>query len=312
MAGRDPSKRLELLREVASKGERLLIIIYKNPDPDALGSAVALRHLLGKNRDNCTICYSGEVGRLENAAMIELLKIPAVPFNAKMPRDHDIFATLDAQPPFFVGDEVINSIRFNIVIDHHAREKGYSADFEDIRPSYGSTSTIMTEYIRQSKKKMTTAVATALYYGLETDTGSLQRVATKADIAAFRYLRSRVNMNLMRKIQQSHLPLHALDYFGTAIIKKHVVSDIIFSHIGMVEFSDICVQVADFFMGVYKIGWSIVSGLVDDNLVVVFRSDGYKKNAGRLATAVFSGLGSAGGHKTMATVSYTHLTLPTN
>ncbi len=300
MAPRDPSKRLELLREVASKGDRLLIVICRNPDPDAMGAAMALKHLLRKTPPECTIAYTGEVGRTENAAMIKLLRIHIVPFEKSMLARHDILALVDAQPTFFRNDADLAGVRFNIVIDHHTREKGYGADFKDIRPSCGSTSTILTEYIRHSKVKMTMPVACALYYGLETDTASLQRVATEADIAAFRFLRSRVNMNIIRKVEQSHFPLRALDYFGTAIIKKYVVGEIIFSHLGMVEVADTCVQVADFFMGIYEIGWAIVSGITDESLVVVLRCDGYKKNAGKLASQVFAGVGSAGGHRTMA------------
>ena len=300
MAGRDPSKRLELLREVAAKGSRLLVLIYQNPDPDALGAAIALCRLVGRSAGKCTIAYTGEIGRLENAAIIKILRIPAVPFEKSMLRSHDIFAVVDAQPTFFKDDPDVAGLRFNIVIDHHPRQKGYSADFIDVRPSYGSTSTIMTEYIHQSKVKMTTSIATALYSGLEKDTRSLQRVATDADITAFRYLRPRANMNIVRKVEQSHFPLRALGYFGTAIVNKHVVGEVIYAHLGMVEVSDVCVQVADFFMAIYEIGWVIISGISDGTLVVVFRSDGYKKDAGRLASEVFGEVGSAGGHRTMA------------
>jgi len=300
MSGRGPSKRIELLREVVSRGEKLLIVIYQNPDPDALGAAMALRKLLHKTTENCTIAYTGEVGRPENEAMIKILRIPVTKFEKTMLERHDLLAVVDGQPHFFKDNPDLADARFNIVIDHHPRQKGYSADFEDVRPSYGSTSTIMTEYLRQSKVKPTTPVATALYYGLETDTGSLQRVATDADIAAFRYLRGKTNMNIIRKVQQSHFPLSALDYFGTAILRKCSEGEIIFSHLGLVELSDYCVHVADFFMGIYEISWSIVSGIADDTLIIVVRSDGYKKDAGKLVRNMFDSLGSAGGHRTMA------------
>jgi hypothetical protein len=35
-------------------------------------------------------------------------------------------------------------------------------------------------------------------------------------------------------------------------------------------------------------------------VVVVFRSDGFRKHAGHLAEALFTAFGSAGGHRTMA------------
>jgi nanoRNase/pAp phosphatase (c-di-AMP/oligoRNAs hydrolase) len=307
--GRDASKRLELLREVAAKGERLLILLYQNPDPDALGSALALRRLICGRRENCTITYTGEIGRPENAAMIRLLRIPVVPFQKKMLESHDLYAVVDAQPTFFKEHKDLSELRFNMVIDHHPRQKGYSADLVDVRPSYGSTSTIMTEYMRQSRVRMTATLATALYYGLETDTASLQRVATDADISAFRYLRSRVNMHIIRKVENSHFPLHMLDHFGTAIARRRVAGEIIYSHLGKAEVTDIPAQVADFFMGVYEIGWAIVSAIVGSELTVVLRSDGYKKDAGKVAAAAFNDIGSAGGHRTMARAEISMSTL---
>jgi nanoRNase/pAp phosphatase (c-di-AMP/oligoRNAs hydrolase) len=298
--GRDASRRLELLRAVAAKGERLLVALYQNPDPDALGSALALRRLVCRKRESCTIAYTGEIGRPENAAMIRFLRIPVVPFEEHMLQSHDLHAIVDAQPSFFKEHAILRDLRFNIVIDHHPRQKGYGADFVDVRPSYGSTSTIMTEYLRQSRVRVTATLATALYYGLETDTASLQRIATDADISAFRYLRSRVNMQIIRAVEQSHFPLNMLDHFGAAIVRKRVTGEIIYSHLGGVEVADIPAQVADFFISVYEIGWAIVSAVVGEMLVVVLRSDGYKKDAGRLASAAYGEVGSAGGHRTMA------------
>lgn len=293
-------KKLDSLREIALKGEKLLIVIYQNPDPDALGSALALRKLLKKTGENCTIAYTGKISRPENEFIIKLLRIPVEEFRESMLSSYDLLAVVDAQPSFFKESPFLGSANFNIVVDHHPRQKGYTADFVDIRPSYGATSTIMTEYMRQTRTKLTASVATALYYGLDTDTAGLQRVASNADIDAFKYLRKRANMNVIRKVNQSHFPLRSLEYFGVAIMRKHVVGDIIFAHLGNVEASDVCVQIADFFMEIYEIGWAIVSGISEDTLVITMRCDGFKKNVGKLAEKVFGPMGSAGGHRTMA------------
>jgi hypothetical protein len=63
---------------------------------------------------------------------------------------------------------------------------------------------------------------------------------------------------------------------------------------------DVCVLVADFFMRVASVGWSIVSGTYDKKLIIVLRNDGIRKNAGKVAKKSFGALGSAGGHKNMA------------
>ena len=63
---------------------------------------------------------------------------------------------------------------------------------------------------------------------------------------------------------------------------------------------DILVILADFFLRAGEISWTVVGGIYQDKLVVIFRNDGLRKNAGRLAVKAFGKLGSAGGHAASA------------
>jgi hypothetical protein len=44
-------------------------------------------------------------------------------------------------------------------------------------------------------------------------------------------------------------------------------------------------------------GWSFVSGVHNDTLIIIIRNDGYRKDAGKLVTKAFGAFGSAGGHR---------------
>jgi len=83
-----------------------------------------------------------------------------------------------------------------------------------------------------------------------------------------------------------------------------------FSHLGPVPFFDVCVQMADFFIRVENVSWALVTGVVGDALVVVFRNDGLKKDAGYLARTAFGEIGSAGGHKSMGRAEFKQDALP--
>jgi nanoRNase/pAp phosphatase (c-di-AMP/oligoRNAs hydrolase) len=63
---------------------------------------------------------------------------------------------------------------------------------------------------------------------------------------------------------------------------------------------DVCVIIADFFMRVNAVNWSIVSGLYKKTHTIIFRNDGNRRNAGLVARESFGNIGSAGGHKNMA------------
>jgi nanoRNase/pAp phosphatase (c-di-AMP/oligoRNAs hydrolase) len=85
-----------------------------------------------------------------------------------------------------------------------------------------------------------------------------------------------------------------------AFDRMKILKDKIFVHMGQIENPDICVQLADFLMRVNHISWTVISSVVDDKLVIVLRSDGYRKNAGKMASKLFGDLGNAGGHRSAA------------
>ena len=285
------------MKEIVARTGKALVVIWGNPDPDAIASAYALRTLLAMDAANYTISYMGEFTRPENLAMVKTLRIPMEKFSADMAEENSALITVDAQPSFFQ-----NSLPrpFDIAIDHHPRKEIPRTTFADIRPTYASTATILTEYFRDTNTEMPKYVATALFYGLEVDTGNLQRKVSDADINAFRYLRNRADENIIRTIEYSQLPMNLLDYFGIALARKKAIRDAIFTYIGRVDNPDVGVHVADFYIKVAGISWVAVASLAPGKLVVIFRSDGLREHVGKIASDLFGKLGTAGGHRVMA------------
>ena len=73
-----------------------------------------------------------------------------------------------------------------------------------------------------------------------------------------------------------------------------------FSHLGRVATVDLIPQFADFGLQAEGVQWSVVSGVVGDEVHVSVRNVGYVKSAGDVTRAAFGDLGAAGGHRTMA------------
>ena len=58
----------------------LLIYMHDNPDPDAMAAAMGIKHLVECTTDlTATLALGGIVGRAENRAMVERLKVPLIP-----------------------------------------------------------------------------------------------------------------------------------------------------------------------------------------------------------------------------------------
>lgn len=272
--------------------ENVLVLLY--PDPDSMASALAVKRLLWKHVQRVVIAYIGEIQRLENQAMMELLRIPLVRISQV---DLDYFQRkilVDSQPHHY---EAFGRLSYHAIIDHHPLVGEVEAPFVDIRPEYGATATILIEYLRAAGIQPSTNLATALLYAIKTDTANFERDATEQDVKEFRYVFQFANMNLLRKIELSELRLSDLRYFRHALERMVVNKKGLFAHLGEVETPDLCVQVADFFMRVHGMKWTFVSGLYRGKLVVIIRNDGYRKDAGRLARKAFGPFGSAGGHR---------------
>ena len=117
---------------------------------------------------------------------------------------------------------------------------------------------------------------------------------------AFQFLFRHANPHLARKIEQAELRLDFLNDFKKALQEKHLRRGRIFAHLDRINNPDICVLIADFFMRVNTVTWSIVSGIYHQKLIIILRNDGLRKDAGKTAQKSFGGMGSAGGHKGMA------------
>jgi nanoRNase/pAp phosphatase (c-di-AMP/oligoRNAs hydrolase) len=228
--------------------------------------------------------------------MIRLLDATLVPFEQIHTDQFSRIVLVDSQPDH---NEQMAQLNPHVIIDHHP-DSGSKAPFVDIRPQYGATATILTEYLRAAKIKPSAKLATGLYHGIKTDTNDFKGRAQIEDVRAFQYLFRHANIHLARKIEQADLRFDLLKYFKIALQNMRQRKGKVYIHLGNVVNPDICVIIADFFMRVNTVTWSIVSGICDKKLIVIFRNDGIRKNAGKVAKEGFGKLGNAGGHKNMA------------
>jgi nanoRNase/pAp phosphatase (c-di-AMP/oligoRNAs hydrolase) len=294
--------RAERVREHFASAERVLILMQDDPDPDAIASALALKTLLARTRASARLCTFGAITRTENVAMCRILDIDVEEIRAPALDQFDRIAMVDVQPTFL--EERLNVMeRFpevDLVIDHHPVERPIRARIRDVRPSYGATATILVEYLVALDVKISQRLATALLYGIKSDTLALERGSTRADLSAYAYLFGLANHSALRRIERPALSEAALDALAVGLRYRRVARGVFFSHLGEIETVDPVPQFADFGLSAEGVEWSVVSGVFDGEVHVSVRNVGYVKSAGDITRAAFGDLGSAGGHRTMA------------
>ncbi len=288
-------RRVDKLMDMARNTELPLILMYSNPDPDAIGAALALATIWRAAGANPIIRYTGEVQRYQNKLLISYLKEPIEFAREAELAGADLVAIVDAQPGFWRE----NQPRAHVIIDHHPRKESSVAAYTDIREDYGSTATIMTEYLVDADLPISRTLATALLYGLKTDTNDLQRNTRSNDVKAYDILHTRSDQHFISRLVHSQVPMNMLDYLAWGISNRIVVRDMMLVHFGDIPHSDILVQCADYLLLTCGINWVVCAGKTNDKLIVTFRGDGHKQDVGRRAHNAFGRLGSAGGHRTM-------------
>jgi nanoRNase/pAp phosphatase (c-di-AMP/oligoRNAs hydrolase) len=288
------SGKLQAFYKTFQEGDHILIVI--NADPDSIASAMAVKRLLWRKVSSVTISNINILDRPDNTAMVSLLDVKMTHIDDIDGTLYNRFVIVDSQPDHH---ECFAKYTYDAVIDHHPITFS-GARFSDIRPEYGATSSIMTQYLRAAGIKPSVKLATGLFHAIKVDTGGFQRKTVIEDMRAFQFLFRHANMHMASKIEQSEIKFDNLKYYKKALTRKILRKDKLFVHLGAVESPDICVNIADFFLKVESVQWSIVSGIYNKTLIIIFRNDGIRKNAGKLASKSFGEIGSAGGHKSAA------------
>ena len=294
------ASRLAQMQELFTRNDDWLIVI--NADPDALASALALKRIMSHRTRKVTIARINAISRPDNLAMIRYLRIPVVPLTPELKAAHTHFAMVDSQPhhnPAFAG------IPFSIIIDHHplASEHPLTAVHVDVRPLYGATSSLMTEYLRALHIRPGMLLSTALQYGIRTDTAVFTRKSTEADLRAYQYLAAHGDTALLTRITRSEYLPEWLKYFGRAFSSIHKWGKGAYCYLDEVENPDILVVVADFFTRVHGLRWVGICGVYNDTVVVIFRGDGMM-DLGEFASSRLGAFGTAGGHRALARAEF--------
>ncbi|NPV00868.1 MAG: recombinase RecJ [Brevinematales bacterium] len=280
------------------RSPKFYIQTHDFPDADAVASAFALRNLFLQRGFIPVIVYAGEIQTPTLMSMIERLQIPLVCANEIEIFEHDYIVIVDGckgnkNVTDLPGDEIA-------VIDHHLVSNPESVKFTDIRPHYGSCSTIIASYYHELDEIIPRDIATALYIGLEVDTALLTRKVSPDDVEVFGRLFELTDHQLANTILRNHIQTEDLRFYKYAI--DHIQ---IKDRIGFCYFPQGCNQnllgiLGDFFLALREVNFMILCARNGEFVNVSIRSEVPEWNASRVIRQALEGIGNGGGHAEMA------------
>ena len=292
-----------IARKLAALRGRKAALIYThdNPDPDSIAAAWGLARLFRHELDiPSTIAHGGIVGRAQNRAMIDTLRIKMVGTDGLDTDAFDLIALVDSQPE--TGN---NSLplghRIDVVIDHHPlRPACGRAPWGDVREELGATSTIILEYLHARHVPIDPALATAFFFALRTETRDLGREATEKERRAYLSLVSAVDHGLLYRMTHPKVPRAHFAALDRALRSAEVFGNIVAVNLGRLRYPDLVAEIADLLLSYEAAELVLCVGRYDDAVYLSLRTEPTRKRAGAIMRAIVGTSGAAGGHGTMA------------
>lgn len=332
-------RRIQQLRSLLANRRNVLVLMHNDPDPDAIAGGYALERMIRHLAPDApvTLGHGGMIGRAENRTMAQLLiphavRIPTFEA-AKVLPDYDAIALIDTQPS--AGNHLLYEVDYPaeqviLAVDHHPPRRSQTrALIHDVRPEVGATATLLAEYVATAEMAIDAELATALFYGIKSDTRGLSRHTTDLDIWAYTALRNFVDTDLLNQIEHVQLPRSYFRSISDALtnttlyrctdksapaLDEHENDDlndlnddgppctgyISVSLLYQMKRPDMASEVADLILRMEDVSWAICLGIFEDRLVISVRTDRSSARAGRLVRTIVGKNGTAGGHDTMA------------
>ncbi|MBF0217145.1 MAG: DHH family phosphoesterase [Candidatus Omnitrophica bacterium] len=295
------SKRLlKFLEKNARELSPLLILTHDYPDPDAIASAFALKYLAERYYGiDSRIVYGGFISTVQNRQMVRLLHIPINKVTGADLRKYQNIALVDTQPGFG-NNSFPRGKKAAIVLDQHSPVDSRSSKFAIVDTGLSATCEILAEALLSLGKPIPPLLATALVFGIITDTYDLYRARKKNVLKLYLLLLMFCDMKRLIHLKN---PPRTRNFF--AMIKKGmekaaVHGKLIRADLGHVQDPVYVAHIADFLLTYEKAVWALCTGRHKGKLYVSLRAASLKGQAQKVLKDVIEDKSRAGGHGAIA------------
>ncbi len=277
------------------------MLTHDNPDPDAIAAAAAMRLLINKVVGiPAAIVYSGFLTRPENRQMVSLLHLRVHNIADVDLRRFRAYVLVDTQPSAGNNRLPAGQTPTGVVDHHRLRRASLACPFRIVDKECGATSTLAYELLKAASIKPPSNIATALFFGIKTDTLDLGREAAQRDIDAYKELFNLANHRTLSGITHPRLPEEYYQVVHRAVHSALIYGNCIHADLGDVPTPEYVSVVADYVAALDGLRWAVSTGVYKQNLYFSLRTLTARKDAGRILRRAIGKHGFAGGHQKMA------------
>jgi phosphoesterase RecJ-like protein len=208
-----------------SDSKSVLLLAHVTPDADALGSALGLGLALQGMGKEVQVTV-GEAGFTTPASLSFLPGTELICMPEKL-NQADLVISCDVSSDSRLGSakSILDAAKVSIAIDHHPSFTGFGT-IHLVDPKAAATAEIILELIDRLELPITKDIASAIYSGLTTDTGSFKYQSTTSHTlrAAARLLDTGIDSAKLSRLLFDDEPLAALVMMGDAVSRATLVS----------------------------------------------------------------------------------------
>ena len=294
------------------KDSLVAIFCHDNPDPDALGAGLAMYEMIAEMGLRPELLHGGMIEHQQNRAMVRLLDIPVRRLILDWEvndvlRDAAVIITLDFHRPG-ANNILPEDCVPHIVIDHHSLEESVAADISLVRPEFSATSSMVASLLMSLNHPITPRIATALAFGIRTDTLGFTRQFNAVDIRALSWLNAYVDDEMMKSIESPPRSQDTLECFAEALASRTMEQGILLAPLSKMPNRDALAQIADFLLPTEGVQTVVVFGPRRGKVILSARTIDPNLHLGRILSDTWGG-GLSGGHKALAggQIPFAHL-----
>lgn len=264
------------LEKILKKYKNLLIYIKGSPDPDSMASSLAMKIICEHMGIKAIIDSPEQPSLPQNLKMIKYFDLPIHFEKPPHNNNFDGYIILDHPDPRIEDTE--KKIPCVLHIDHHQIIKSsVKPDFRIILPDASSTGSIMTILLNQivpdffSKSPFRKKCASALYYGMLTDTNNLELISYY-EKEAIKIISSEIDKKLINRLIKTPFSKD-LNHLINYSLQNHIIKDDwLIIGIGYLEAKkrDLIALIGDFLLKREDISKVIVFSIIEkkDSLIL--------------------------------------------
>lgn len=279
------------------KYNQIIVQCHDNPDADAIASGYAIYTYLKEHGKDVRLVYGGRnVIRKSNLVMmIKELEIPIENVrHTSKEEPTELLITVDCQHG--EGNVTHYPAETVAVIDHHRVSKKLPK-LQEVQSNLGACSTLVWNMLKDEgiDPNENENLATALYYGLYTDTGRLEEIYHEKDME----LRdnAKYNVGLITKLRNANISIEELETAGAALLRCDYNEQYRFAVVkaGPCD-PNVLGLISDMVLEVDAIDVCVVFSVMPNAVKLSVRSCEESIKANELAAKLCMGIGSGGGH----------------